>query len=343
MSALKDLTGQRFGRLTVVGVYDKTESGVTRWKCKCDCGNVIPVLKSTLLRDNGTIKSCGCVYIDELRKEIGRRKNYLEIIDVKQYRRRGRVVVRCDCGTIKEMTLSRFENTSVHSCGCVGVAKGKDSPYFKHGMSRTRIFNVYRDMYNRCYNPSDISYDNYGARGINICDEWLGDDGVVKFKEWAYANGYDENAKRGNCTLDRIEVDKGYSPANCRWVSMDIQANNKRNNNYFEIDGVTKTLSEWCREYGNVCVQSVYRRVKNGMDIKTALTKPMQKRAKDMSEEELAERKRKRLESDRKWREEHKEQVRASRRKWVDNNSEKYKESKRKYEEKKMLESLSRD
>lgn len=74
------------------------------------------------------------------------------------------------------------------------------------------------------------------------------------------------------------------------------------------------------------------------MDIKTALTKPMQKRVKDMTKEEIEERKRKRLESDRKWRKEHQERIRASRRKWVENNPEKDKECKRKYEEKKRLE-----
>lgn len=342
MSKKIDLTGERFGRLTVIGEYDKSKTGNIRWKCQCDCGNIIPVFKSTLLKDNGTIKSCGCTYIDELKKEIGKRKDFLEIIDVKQYGRKGRVVVKCDCGTIKEMTLSRFNNPSVHSCGCVGIPKGEESPYYQHGMSKKRIYGVYRDMFNRCYNPKDISYKNYGAKGITICDEWLGNNGIKNFSDWAYDNGYDENAERGECTLDRINVEKGYSPENCRLVSMEIQANNKTSNRYFEIDGEIKTLSEWCREYGISCVQSVYGRLNRGMDIKTALTKPMQKRVKDMTKEEIEERKRKRLESDRKWRKEHQEQIRASRRKWVENNPEKDKECKRKYEEKKKLERIKR-
>lgn len=335
MSNKIDLTGQHFGRLTALNYV-----GNGKWECKCDCGNIISVFKGTLLRDNGTIKSCGCVYIDELRKEIGKRKDYLEIIDVKQYGRKGRVVVKCDCGTIKEMTLSRFNNPSVHSCGCVGVAKGKDSPNYKHGMSRTRIFNVYRDMINRCYNHNDVSYIHYGARGVTVCDEWLGDKGVKEFCEWSYKNGYDENAPRGKCTLDRIDHNGDYCPENCRWVSMSVQANNKRNNNYYTIDGVTKTLSEWCREYGNLCVQSVYHRLQRGWDIKTALEKPMQKKVSEMTEEELAERKRKALERDRKWRSEHKEQVQASRRKWIENNPEKNIQSKRRYEEKKKIKKM---
>lgn len=315
MSKINDLTGERFGRLVVDGIYDR-KSGQIRWKCKCDCGNVIPVYKHTLLKDNGTVKSCGCVYLDELKTHIGERKDYLQIIGVEQIGRKGRVLVRCDCGKEKNMQLSQFYNKEVHSCGCVGIAKGKDSPYYKHGMSRTRIFNVYRDMINRCYDHNDVSYIHYGARGITVCNEWLGDKGVKEFCEWSYKNGYDENAPRGECTLDRIDPNGDYRPENCRWVSMSVQANNKTNNNYYTIDGVTKTLSEWCREYGNLCVQSVYNRLKRGMDIKTALTKPMKKKVSEMTEEELAERKIKALERDRKWRSEHKEQIQASRRKY---------------------------
>lgn len=339
MSKLIDLTGKRFGRLVVQGIHDK-KNGTIRWSCLCDCGNVIPVYKHVLLRDNGTIKSCGCVYLDELKTHIGERKDYLEIAGVKQIGRKGRVVVRCDCGNEKIMQLSQFYNIAVHSCGCVGVPKGKDNNRYIHGMSRTRIFNVYRDMINRCCDPNDISYIHYGARGIKVCDEWLGDKGVKEFCEWAYENGYDKNAKRGQCTLDRIDPNGDYCPENCRWVSMSVQANNKTNNNYYTIDGVTKTLSEWCREYGNLCVQSVYGRLKRGMDIKTALTKPMQKKVSEMTEEELAERKRKALERDRKWRSEHKEQIQASRRKWIENNPEKNIQSKRRYEEKKKMQKI---
>lgn len=339
MSKLIDLTGQRFGRLVVQGMHDK-KNGTIRWSCLCDCGNVIPVYKHTLLRDNGTIKSCGCVYLDELKMHIGEKKDYLEIVGVEQIGRKGRVIVKCVCGKSKSMQLSQFYNENVHSCGCVGVPKGKDSKRYIHGMSRTRIFSVYRDMINRCYDKNDISYSNYGARGIVVCPEWIGNRGVENFVEWAYKNGYDENAPRGKCTLDRIDVDKGYSPSNCRWVSMSIQANNKTNNNYYTIDGVTKTLSEWCAEYGNLCVQSVYGRLKRGMDIKTALTKPMQKKVSEMTEEELAERKRKTLERDRKWRSEHKEQIQASRRKWIENNPEKNIQSKRRYEEKKKMQKI---
>ena len=83
------------------------------------------------------------------------------------------------------------------------------------------------NMKNRCYNNGSADYKYYGGRGIKICDEWLGDYRI--FKEWALTHGYDEDAERGTCTIDRIDVNGDYEPDNCRWVSMSIQCQNRRN------------------------------------------------------------------------------------------------------------------
>jgi hypothetical protein len=76
-------------------------------------------------------------------------------------------------------------------------------------------------MKQRCFNPNHKNFKDYGGRGINICEEWSKD--VQTFYNWSVANGYKEGL-----TIDRIDNDKGYSPDNCRWVTMKVQRKNQR-------------------------------------------------------------------------------------------------------------------
>ena len=113
-------------------------------------------------------------------------------------------------------------------------------------MARDRLQNIFLHMKDRCYNPNFKEYKHYGGRGITICDEWQTPyswKGGRAFKKWALENGYADNL-----TLDRIDVNKGYSPDNCRWVSMKTQQNNKRNNRLITYNGKTQTIALWCEE-----------------------------------------------------------------------------------------------
>lgn len=89
-----------------------------------------------------------------------------------------------------------------------------------HSESRTRLYYCWTDMVKRCTNPSNEHFKNYGGKGITICSDWQE---FLTFKAWATANGYSDEL-----TLDRVNIDLGYSPENCRWVTRDIQAQNKR-------------------------------------------------------------------------------------------------------------------
>lgn len=94
----------------------------------------------------------------------------------------------------------------------------------------------------RCNCPTSQDYHLYGARGIKVCEEWSNNS--KSFIKWALENGYEEGL-----TIDRIDVNKGYSPDNCRFVNMTVQNRNRTNTRFFTINGVTKSLPEWCEIY----------------------------------------------------------------------------------------------
>lgn len=135
--------------------------------------------------------------------------------------------------------------------------------HFKHGLSHTRIDNIYKGMISRCYHPQNIRFDRYGGRGITVCDEWRND--KIKFFEWAFANGYTDDL-----TIDRINGDKGYSPDNCRWKTQKAQQNNRCNNRQIELNGETHTMAEWADITG-LNPSTIWARLKRGWSAEEAL------------------------------------------------------------------------
>ena len=135
---------------------------------------------------------------------------------------------KCDCGNYTIQSSNALRTGHTTSCGC--QRKEKTSAWMKkyntkHGESRSRLYIVWHGVRQRVENPHNDRYKDYGGRGITICEEWTD---FETFKKWAIENGYDENAKYGDCTLDRIDVNGNYEPSNCRWVDLKVQANNKR-------------------------------------------------------------------------------------------------------------------
>ena len=136
---------------------------------------------------------------------------------------------------------------------------------------RERIYSIYHNMKSRCYLPTFSRYNYYGARGIQVCNEWLGKGGFNNFYNWAINNGY-----RDNLTIDRIDNTQGYFPINCRWVSMSTQNNNTRKSHHYTYNGETKSISEWAKIYNiHRCVLN--NRLRRGWDFETATSKPIRK------------------------------------------------------------------
>lgn len=225
LSKFIDLTGQKFGKLTVIKRADDYISPkgnhFVRWLCKCDCGNEAIVAGSSLRAKNGT-----------------------------------------------------------KSCGCINKEKSRDR-MLKHGLYGQRIYRIYKGMKERCYKKYCINYEDYGNRGIKICDEWLGDCGFINFYNWAISNGY-----KDDLSIDRINVDGDYEPNNCRWITNIEQQNNKRNNIKVLYNNKYISLLELSKET-NINFNTLKGRICNyGWSVEKAISTPVRKYTKNKNNKE---------------------------------------------------------
>lgn len=134
-------------------------------------------------------------------------------------------------------------------------------------MSKTRLYNTWSNMKDRCKNPNSKYFSRYGGRGISVCDDW---EDFERFMEWATTNGYTDEM-----TIDRIDNDGNYCPENCRWITMKEQENNRSNNRLFTLNGKTQSLALWCDEF-NQSYKTVYKRIfVLGWDFEKAVTAPI--------------------------------------------------------------------
>lgn len=165
-----------------------------------------------------------------------------------------RWLCKCECGNETIVRGDYLRHGITKSCGCYRKDKSLTSHRI-HGQYKTRLYRIWARMKTRCLTPTADGYENYGARGIKICDEWR--DSFKEFYDWAMSHGYDDTK-----TIDRIDNDGNYEPGNCHWATRREQSNNTRRTIHLTIQGKTHTISEWA-DISGICRTTIYNRYRN--------------------------------------------------------------------------------
>lgn len=168
----------------------------------------------------------------------------------------------CECGNEIVLTSNRLLHPQgTKSCGCIRSEKSAEKAT-SHGMSGTRIYEIWTGMKARCGRKGHKNYQRYGGRGITLCERWRD-----------FENFY-EDMKEGyedHLTIDRKDNDGNYEPDNCRWATTQQQMSNYSRNKFITINGETDTVKNTCIKY-NIPYDKTFRRLLRGIDPLTAMT-----------------------------------------------------------------------
>lgn len=176
---------------------------------------------------------------------------------------------RCDCGTEKFVNHGNLRTGCTQSCGCLRRELLGNRQRI-HGMSGTPEYLTWLRMKQRCYDENSTRYEDWGGRGIKVCDHW----------RHSFENFFSDMGKKPSPehSLDRIDNDKGYSPENCRWASPKEQSRNSRRNRYLTHNGMTLRLGEWVKQTGLNRTTITQRIDSCGWSVEEALTTPVLRR-----------------------------------------------------------------
>jgi hypothetical protein len=169
---------------------------------------------------------------------------------------------QCDCGTSRDVLGADLRGGKSKSCGCVGAHRIGDV-HRSHGQSGTRLHRIWKGMRARCLRKSHPQFSDYGGRGITICPEW---GSFPAFSEWAASSGYADDL-----SIERVDVNGGYSPDNCEWADASRQSANRR------FVQVAPDGELWLHKAtaNGVSKDAYYKRLRTGWRIEDAVSWPM--------------------------------------------------------------------
>lgn len=203
--------GKRFGRLEIIEHI--TQRVVIT---KCDCGQIRNNNMSFLER--GKVTSCGCRN-SQFHNAIGMRFGMLVVKERLSTAKCRMVSCLCDCGKEHKVAWNSLRAGHTKSCGCYRVEFLSAGTRTTHGMSKGRTYRIWRHMRNRCHLKTHPRYDEWGGRGITVCERWH-----------TFVNFYEDMGEAKDVmSIDRIDNNLGYYKENCRYADKYTQAQNKSN------------------------------------------------------------------------------------------------------------------
>lgn len=173
----------------------------------------------------------------------------------------------CDCGTRVSRSGASLLRGNSNSCGCLHVETAR-KVFLKHGKKSWPEYNVWNHMLQRCTNPRNRGYRNYGGRGIAVCDRWLN----------SFENFIADMGRRPSqeLMLERKNNDGPYCPENCVWATRKEQNRNTRQNRLLTHAGMTLIITEWA-EITGISYGTLATRLKSGWSVDDALTRPLRR------------------------------------------------------------------
>lgn len=179
---------------------------------------------------------------------LGRTFQGLKVLSEDGKNKCGQIQWKCECvcGKIFSADGHALRRGQTRSCGCLYLSERTT-----HGKTKTKIYSVWSSMRSRCTDRKHTSYDNYGARGVVVCERW------ASFENFFRDMG---DLPFAGATLDRIDNARGYEPGNVRWATYAQQARNKSNNKLVEHKGRSLCVADWAKEF-NVDRSTMSRRI----------------------------------------------------------------------------------